>query len=79
MTIARKIFVAWMKERGEWHLYQQYINKHIIERKYSWESPKYPNDFLGRNRYTYKTYKDWCNFYDTIVLELKKAFYTFYL
>lgn len=79
MTIARKIFVAWMKERGEWLKYQRYFSHHKLQLKNAWTYAKAPTDFLGRTSYEYATYTEWCHFYDTIALELKKAYYKFYL
>ena len=79
MTIARKIFVAWMKERGEWLKYQRYFSRHKRQLDDAWTNAKVPTDFLGRTTYEYTTYAEWCNFYDTIALELKKTYYNYYL
>jgi hypothetical protein len=79
MTIARKIFVAWMKERGEWVKYQRFFKDNQESLENAWTNARVPTDFLGRTRYEYTTYAEWCHFYDTISLELKKAYYKFYL
>ena len=68
-----------MKERGEWVKYQRYLSRHKMHLDSAWTNAKFPTDFLGRTSYEYITYAEWCQFYDTIDLELKKAYYKFYL
>lgn len=68
-----------MKERGEWVKYQRYLKDYPWYLKNAWTYAKFPTDFLGRTSYEYGTYAEWCNFYDTISLMVKKAYYNFYL
>ena len=68
-----------MKERGEWLKYQRYFREHPLQLKYAWTRARVPTDFLGRTSYEYTTYAQWCSFYDTIAMMIKKAYYKFYL